>query len=278
MAAAEPFVPNQPTSSLVSNIDVHAERQAAKWIRQLNPIRQVLWHQHNAVAAHEQLAELKATLPVAKTGGPTSKGACQAYWELVGYASWQRKNYRKAAEAFDKANNSFLTGYVRLLSGDVPKALKAFSSLHEPSEDAPKANHWGYTLLGLVTGQLQSFPTILQMRQHLERDVAHLAAAGQQGMVNNLCQYAPILIQVNTEAYKFIGRGLLNSGYTEQALGWLLMAHQININDPELYYHLGEAYVAQNQPQLAKRSLNQCLMMTDMYPPATVLLAKLAKE
>ncbi len=274
MAAAEPF-PSQPR---LLGTPPRDDRAIARWMRQLSPIRDMLWQQGSARTAHQQLAALQATLPKVMGDDPVAIGANHAYWELVGYACWHRKNYRKAAEAFERADNPFLCGYVHLLEGQLAKAFDALATLPNDGVVTPNLTHWGRILLGLVSGQLQTLPTVLQVRQNLERDVAHLAIAGQQRMINQLCQYAPVLAQVNTETYKFIGRGLLNSGFAPQSESWLLMAHQLNISDPELYYHLGELYVAKQEYASAKRALQQCLMMTDQYPPARYLLAAMAKD
>ncbi|MFN8615186.1 MAG: hypothetical protein U0003_04670 [Vampirovibrionales bacterium] len=86
---------------------------------------------------------------------------------------------------------------------------------------------------------------------------------------------APILLQINPEVPKLMGRALLHANQPENRCTLLLLGQQTVPNDVEVYFHLGQCYQALGNIPAAQRCLNQCLLMSPDFRPAQWLLDSL---
>jgi hypothetical protein len=189
---------------------------------------------------------------------------------LLGFSCWTLKRYPEAAQWFHQDKNIYLSGYSWLLAGDLNKAYSVWMPLL-----AARANHWCATLLGLVNQQLMYSPSFLGVRNHTEMDVFALCQAGQMAFLENYVFYRQSLAMVNPEAYKLIGRALCYAGSAQWGLNILLEAQQHCPQDPEVYYHLAQAYFSLNEPKDAKLMLHQAIIMQPAYMPALDMLANM---
>ena len=229
----------------------------------LMPIRTLLFSQGKAKEALQALKTYQF-----KRGLATQER--RAVLELVGLSHRTLHEWKLAQQAFGEIPDPYQAGYCALLSGDVATAIRWW----QPLIQKVNPNHWALCLVGMVTGQMQRWPSMLQIRNYLEQDVYALAEAGQEGLLNNVLACAPILLQINPEAPKMMGRSLLYAQRVPQALTLLLLGQRTLPQDSEVYFHLGQCYASLSDWLQARRCLNQCLMINSDYKPAQWLLDK----
>lgn len=233
---------------------------------QLKLARQQLFEQNHPDEARDTLITAIAAID-AKHPGWERRMA----FDILAYAHLAAKRYEDAIDAFDNANNHYMSGYVMMLKGEVEAAYQRWQPLIKTRE-----NHWAACLYGMLTRQLQFYPTFLHIRNHVEGDIINLARAGQLTLVGNIIMHAQLMSEINYEAYKFVGRALLYSGMIQEASRFLLMGQRLLPNDPEVYYHLGQYYEMTQQFEEAKVVCQQCLMMNTTYLPAKEMLERLS--
>ncbi len=227
----------------------------------LNPARQLLLVEKNAREALDYLA------PMLPHCDGISVAERKNLVELAALAHARLGNYDRASEIFMLNQDAYQAGYCQMLQDNMDAALDYWKRV------VPlRNNHWCVTLYGLVTGRLNSLPTFLQIRNHMEADIMHLCVAGRQEMVRNIIKYVDLLSDINYEAYKFAGRALMHSGQYEEAERLLLKGQKALPNDPEIYYHLGQFYHIVDKPEEATLMLKQCLLISSVYLPARRLL------
>ena len=234
-------------------------------LSQLKLARQQLFVQNNAADA---LVILTAAMAEMESSQPTWER--RMTFDTLGYIHLALVDYDSAIDAFDNANNHYMSGYTILLKGEVPAAYQRWQPIIKAQE-----NHWCVCLYGMITRQLQFYPTFLHVRNHVEGDIMNLAKAGQLTLVSNILGYTPMMAEVNYEAYKFVGRALLYSGMIHEAHKLLMLGQRLLPNDPEVYYHLGQYYDMTQHYDEAKVVCQQCLMMNASYLPAREMLDRL---
>lgn len=248
----------------------------------LHPARDALFKQANPKQALDLLGPfLKDAQP---PYSPYPLQARRAIIELACLAWREQQQFAKAAESYRSMMDNYQAGYCELLMGNMAGVQNDWIPLL-----SQRNNHWCLTLYGLVTQQLNSYPTIFQIRNHLESDIGNLISAKQWEALTSLLSYSELLSQINMEALKFAGRALLNSLLGEkpllpktmpqhpellnQAGIFLLKGQKILPNDPEVYYHLGQYHWMTRQTDDALLMLKQCLMISPSYTPAKELMA-----
>ena len=197
----------------------------------------------------------------------------KAMFELAGYIAIEQKRYTEASNFFQQAANSYMAGYAHILAGQYAACIPLWQGLAKTRE-----NHWCATLYGMITRQLRTMPSMIQIRNHLEVDIAYLIRANQYEAVENILFHCDWLTQTNVETPKFMGRSLLHSGWVDRARHFLLWGQKTLPSDPEIYYHLGQYSFQKQQWEDAKVVLNQCLLINPQYIPALSLLEQLPTE
>lgn len=193
----------------------------------------------------------------------------RAFLDLNGSVLMANRQYAEAGKIFGEQNDFYMAGYCYLLLGKLDGVHYWWNRLQ-----AVRENHWAFTLYGLATRQLQSWPTFLQIRNHIESDVAYLVQANQLQMLDNLLSYTDFLAQLNPESYKLIGRALFHSGLRQQAGPLLMRGQKVYPQDPEVYYHLAQFHCANEDFAVARLMLNQALLINPHYVPARDLLQR----
>lgn len=233
----------------------------------LRPARQALWLENNPKRCLNRLADPTVRQALHQPGNAPVR---QAYNELLGYALLQQNRYAEAGAHWQATGCWYLAGLAFVLAGQMEAARQAWAQVY-----TERRNHWCVVLYGLLTRQLQLWPTFLQVRNHLELTITFLIRSGQNQCLQSLLSYIPWLAQVNQEAYKLAGRSLMQEGYMVEARPLLLKAQALFPMDAEIYFHLGQFYVRCHQPTEARLMLHQCLMMNPYYTPAKTLLQTL---
>jgi tetratricopeptide (TPR) repeat protein len=194
-------------------------------------------------------------------------------FELAGLIRRQQRRYQDAAYLFREIGDDDQAGYSLMLAGYWEGVQPFWQRVIQQ-----RPNHWCMHLYGLVTHQLNTCPTLLQIRNHLETDIVELFKAGQREALENLLSYHGLLCQINMETYKYIGRALLNVGAIEAAGPYLFQAQRLLPNDPEIYYHLGEYHFGRGTMRDADLMLQQCLLISHGYVPALNLRTAVQTE
>ncbi|MBY0404514.1 MAG: hypothetical protein K2X66_11495 [Cyanobacteria bacterium] len=191
----------------------------------------------------------------------------RALVELAGLVLRSQRKFDEAFKLYKELGDEYQSGYCLLMMGKINDVRTIWSKLVEKRQ-----NHWAASLYGMVTHQVNLYPTLLQIRNQLECDVMNLIHAEQYVFLENLLVYADFLAQLNMEAYKFLGRALMYSGRLDQAHDYLMKGQKILPNDPEIYFHLGQYSFQRHLYKDAKLVLNQCLLISPTYTPARDLL------
>ncbi len=231
---------------------------------QLNEARDLLFRERKAPAAEESLRLL---MKQATTCTVEEK---RALYELMGLALRAQGRFEEAADLYVQIHDYYQSGYCAMLQGKAPAMQQSWSKVL-----SQRQNHWCVSLYGLISGQLRTVPTIFQIRNHMESDIANLIAANRTDYLENYLNYVDFLTQVNLEAPKFAGRALMNANWLDRAGTYLLQGQKALPNDPEIYFHLGQYSVALMHLKEARLMLNQCLLISPTYRPASDLLETL---
>lgn len=200
----------------------------------------------------------------------------RAVFELAALILRARKDYPKAASLYVTIEDWYQAGYCDLLCGNLAGVQNHWMTVLKQRQ-----SHWCLALYGLISQQLSSWPSLLQIRNHLESDIANLIDADQWTYLESLLSYCDMLVQLNLETPKFMGRALLNHDKTQsddwldKSEKFLMQGQQILPNDPEIYYHLGQLYHRQKRYDEAVLMLKQCLMISHTYTPAKELMASM---
>jgi tetratricopeptide (TPR) repeat protein len=226
--------------------------------------RQAFFRDKNPMTAHEAISPLLAGR---RQLSPMERMMTIELGALILRAL---KQYREAQQLYLEGGDDYQAGYCEMLQGNL-SSIKS----HWGRVINQRHNHWCLVLFGMVTRQLNSYPTMLQIRNHIECDIANLIDAGQHQLVENVLCYGEFLVQFNMEAYKFLGRALMHAGWLDHCEPLLLKSQKTLPNDPEIYYHLGQYHTLRSQPEKARLMLNQCLLITPTYTPARDLLQQL---
>jgi len=197
----------------------------------------------------------------------------RAVHELMGLILRRQLKFNDALKIYEGINDFYQAGYCLMLQGQLNSVQPYWGkSLLE------RNNHWCVSLYGLLTKQLATYPTLFQIRNHIESDIANLIAAKQGVYLDNLLSYVDFLTQINLETPKFAGRALMHAGHLPQARDFLVRAQKALPNDPEIYFHLGQYSIALDHATEARLMLKQCLLISPTYRPAKELLGKLAES
>jgi tetratricopeptide (TPR) repeat protein len=190
--------------------------------------------------------------------------------ELMGLILRKQRRYEEAFRLYDNLGDHYQAGYCAMLQGNLQLVQVQWTRVLNV-----RPNHWCVSLYGMITQQLRTYPTLFQIRNHVESDIANLIGANQYPFLENLLQFVDFMTQLNLEAPKFVGRALLNSGWLDRSGPFLLKGQRSLPNDPEIYFHLGQYSMAQKHYPEARLMLKQCLMISPSYTPATDLLRQI---
>lgn len=185
-----------------------------------------------------------------------------------GFIYLQKGDYKIAFDEFDKEGLTYQKGFCALLMGDYDLAKEIWYS----SEESP-AISWGKVLLGLLKSRLDGIPSFLQVRNYMESTLYYFFEAGQVEYAEKLISAKEFLADCNIEAYKYIGRTLMEySEYKDLAQEYLKEATCVLPQDYEAFYLLGCLFIEDGEMDKAKDSLEQALRINEYHLPTRHIL------
>jgi tetratricopeptide (TPR) repeat protein len=228
----------------------------------IRPARDLFFKERDVAGAEAMLSP--------QMGVPTLLEEKRAVHELMGLILRAQGRFEEALQVYEPLEDHYQAGYCALLLGDMPRMQQHWTHIL-----TVHPNHWCLSLYGMVMHQLRSYPSLFQIRNHLESDIANLIVAERLDYLDNLLAHIEFLTQLNLETPKFAGRALMHAGLLEKAGPFLLQGQKALPNDPEIYFHLGQFSVALQHYREARLMLKQCLMISPAYRPARELLTQI---
>ncbi len=189
--------------------------------------------------------------------------------KLLALAYFEKGEYQKAARLYKDLDLHYESGFSELLSGDKKQADFYWTKAKETP-----AIQWGRALIGFINLRLDRIPTFFQIRNFLENDLGYLLKAKQLEFAENLISCEDIMIDINIETYKFIGRALMNNGYPELCLDFYKKSRNLISNDPEVYYLIAQYYFENKNYLSAIDNAKLCLSFNTGYFPASTIIEK----
>jgi len=173
---------------------------------------------------------------------------------------------------FFKKNKNFLElAYCYLLDGNIYNALILFKKV-----DSPRGL-WGKRLLKIFLNEFDEVPSYFEVRDFFELDMNWFINLQKYDYANIMLKNADLFYSINSEAYKFIARVLLNNDYIEPAKIYLEKSKEKFYNDPELHYIDMQYYEKKKEYDLALKAVENCLSVIPSYYPALQAKERLLK-
>ena len=172
--------------------------------------------------------------------------------------------FEESAKLYNQLKMSFEEGYCYLLLGNIDQAEIIWNDL---GDENPWLL-WGRSLIEILRGELQNYPTYLQLRNFMEVEMSIFLKFGRNDLFDKVLGALEVLKEINPECYKYVGRVLLNCGQARRALYYLSKFCDINFNDPEIQYLLAKCYVELGFTGLAHSAIANCLNIAPNYYPA----------
>lgn len=193
------------------------------------------------------------------------------YNEILAKVLLSEKNYVDAAKLYYELKMFYEAGYCLLMQGDLYNTKRLWEQLG----DEKPVYSWGRALIGFIEKKPVQMPTYFQIRNFLEQDLDSLLGANLIDYAENLINSIDMLVQVNSESYKYMARVLYNYKYYDIALSFLEQSKDIYYKDPETHFLIAKIYLEKYDSEAAKTALNNALSVNEGYFPAKNLLAKL---
>lgn len=187
-------------------------------------------------------------------------------------AYFENKDYSAAAGIYESLSEPYQQGFCELLQNNVEKAKKIWYSA-EKSE----AICWGRCLVDFVNLDVCEIPSFIQVRNHLESDIGYFIKSGNLDYASNLVKLADFFVDINLESYKYIGKALVNAGYSQLAVNYFYKGVDIIPQDSENYYHIAQYLVKNKSYPEAINMLKDCLSYNPHFTPAMHLIEVVKK-
>jgi tetratricopeptide (TPR) repeat protein len=193
-------------------------------------------------------------------------------YQTLALAYFEHRNYDLAANIYYQTGELYQAGFCELLSGSPEKSFELWNKLPD-SEPV----QWAKSLLTMIDNTISSpkLPSFIQIRNHLEADLSYIIQADRIEYAENLINCSDLLVQINPEAYKFIGKALMTNGFNSIAADFLLKSQQTIPNDPEIYYFLGQYSYDIGSIEESITMFEECLRINSSYSPARLMIEKL---
>jgi TolA-binding protein len=216
---------------------------------------------------------------------PTSPKINQAWLEMGNYF-YQTKNYRKAAEYYEKVHRLeldkdqlpgyfFRTGYSRMIRGDRPGAMLMFSELKDIDTEYSAPSLYYFSHLAYEDGKYQ---TAMDGFDKLREDETFGSVVPfyivqilyLQKDYDGILAIAPGLLSLagkdrEVELYRFIGDAYYNKGDYPKAVEYLeKFSGTTRISSREDKYQLAYSYYRTGEPDKAIKILNEIYNPNDL--------------
>lgn len=159
--------------------------------------------------------------------------------------------------------------YLAILNNDLFAAQKIFALT-----DSPRSK-WGKSLVSILEGYLDTFPTFFQIRNFLEIDLDFLLKNEKINYVEQVLGALEILAEINQETYKFAARVMYENKLYSTSLKYMEKSKKIHYGDAELHFMLSKYYMHVHDYALALYYIDECLKLLPDYYPAILLKEKI---
>ena len=188
-------------------------------------------------------------------------------------AYFENKDYIKAASIYHELGEKYQEGYCSLLLKNPDNAEMIWENMPINSTVL-----WGKILLEFINHDVKLIPTFLQIRNFLESDIGYFIKSDNNQYAEAIINNSELLFKINPETYKFIGRSLMNHGFPNQSVNFLLKSQKVFPQDSEIYYNLGQYCCMTKSYTEAKNMFKRCLELNIYFTPARHMLEQLKKE
>jgi tetratricopeptide (TPR) repeat protein len=250
------------------NATAHAAPQFPLAFKDFQPAREALWIEKNPNTALQRLPINPLEQPVGSYSPPIQNLAI----DLCGEIFMQRGDLARALLLFKKYARHEEVVICLVAQKKYAEAAAYCRSI--PSEGS-QYHPWRLTLMSTAQGNLNFWPSYLQLRNRLESDVHRLCQIKALDALDNLLAYVISFGLLNPEVFKLAGRTLMFNGFHVQAKRLLEQAIVTNPLDTEAYFHIAEFYKLGRKYPQARLMLKQVLLMNATYTPAAYHLARL---
>ena len=165
--------------------------------------------------------------------------------------------------------NSIEHAYCAILNDDLDSAYSIFNNI-----DSPRAN-WGISLVSILKGYVEVFPTFFGIRNFLEIDLDFLLKNNKISYVEQVLGALDFLSTINQETYKFAARVMIENKLYTAGLKYMEKSKNVYYNDPELHFMFAKYYENQQNFEEAEFYIEECLKQLPEYFPALVLKEKI---
>ena len=161
--------------------------------------------------------------------------------------------------------------YLAIINNDLKTAAAIFEAL-----DSPRAR-WGLTLVSILEGFIQVYPTYFEIRNFLEIDLDFLIKNEKIEYIEYILGSLELLSNINQETYKYVARVMFENKFYKAAHEYMEKSKKIFYNDPELHFMFAKYYIQSREYQDAEFYINECLKILPNYFPAIKLKERISK-
>ena len=161
--------------------------------------------------------------------------------------------------------------YLAILNDDLETSQAVFELI-----ESPRA-HWGKTLIGILNGYMERYPTYFEIRNFFEIDLDFLIKNEKFDYAEKLLSSIDILCTINQETYKYAARVMYENKLFKAAREYMEKSQNIFYKDPELQFMFANYYFNDRDYTNAAFHIEECLKIIPDYFPAKELKKKLSK-
>ncbi|MBI2996561.1 MAG: hypothetical protein HYY52_07670 [Candidatus Melainabacteria bacterium] len=192
------------------------------------------------------------------------------HWQYIADIYLSMGKLDLALNAYYKTDNLAGIAFTLILQGSLDEASKVLSNASESP-----AKCWCDFLIDLFSNsKIKHWPAFFVIRHFIEFTVYELLLTNNFKYVDLFTSKLNKLMEINLDSEKLIGSAYFHYGDHEQAIKILMNVIKRNPYDGEVYFVLGQIYLAKNLPYAAIPMFNNALLLLPNYYPAKMLLEK----
>ena len=177
----------------------------------------------------------------------------------------------KTNNVSDCGHDYIRDAYSELLNDNLKKAEFLFKKT-----DSPRA-HWGISLIQIINGYIERYPSYFEIRNFLEIDLDFLLKNNKNDYVKRVFNSVDLLENINQETYKYCARVLYENKLYDKSLEYLKKSAEVFYNDPELHVLFAKYYLNTGEYNLSNWYLDECIKICPDYFPAKKMKSQILK-
>lgn len=194
-------------------------------------------------------------------------------YNLLAKKALQNGDLKEAYILFHKIHSVHGCAYCKFLNGELDEAKALLMTI----KDSSSAVNWLLSLINILKGKFNEYPTYLQIRSFYEQDLDMLLLCKQVDIAEKLINKNSYLSCFNGEVYKYSARVLYNYNKIDEAEKYIKKSLDIFYKDPETHFILGEIYLKKNLPEKAKKSFLTSTEVVNGYLPSLKKIKELSR-